>query len=90
MAEEQDNRWHQDMKSLLRICWQGCGYDVVVLVIAADEGVMPQTGEHLNISLLQDKGIIVLLRRIWLMRNGLDDCRAGREEVQGLFSAKQV
>ncbi len=40
------------------------GIDLVLLVIAADEGVMPQTKEHLNIlSLLQiKKGIIVLTK----------------------------
>ncbi len=40
------------------------GLDVVILVIAADEGIMPQTREHLNIvSLLQvKKGIIALTK----------------------------
>ncbi|SJZ45664.1 selenocysteine-specific translation elongation factor [Garciella nitratireducens] len=38
------------------------GIDIVLLVIAADEGVMPQTQEHLNILNLLEvkKGIIVL------------------------------
>ena len=41
------------------------GIDVVVLVIAADEGIMPQTKEHLNIlKLLQvNKGIIALTKK---------------------------
>ena len=41
------------------------GIDAVILVIAADEGVMPQTREHLNIlSLLQvKKGIIALTKK---------------------------
>ncbi|GAU76767.1 selenocysteine-specific translation elongation factor [Fusibacter sp. 3D3] len=41
------------------------GIDMVLLVIAADEGIMPQTQEHLNIlSILQiKKGIIVLTKR---------------------------
>src|SRR5690554_4534708 len=40
------------------------GMDVVMLVIAADEGVMPQTKEHLDIlSLLNiKKGIIVITK----------------------------
>lgn len=38
------------------------GIDIVLLVIAADEGIMPQTKEHLNILELLDikKGIVVL------------------------------
>jgi selenocysteine-specific elongation factor len=40
------------------------GIDIVILAIAADEGVMPQTQEHLNIlNLLQVKtGIIALTK----------------------------
>ncbi len=41
------------------------GMDVVLLVIAADEGVMPQTKEHLNILQLLNvkKGIIVITKK---------------------------
>lgn len=41
------------------------GIDIVLLVIAADEGVMPQTREHLNILELLDikKGIVVLTKK---------------------------
>lgn len=49
------------------------GMDLVLLVIAADEGIMPQTVEHLNIMELlgHDKGIVVLTKvdlvdREWL------------------------
>lgn len=41
------------------------GIDIVLLVIAADEGVMPQTREHLNILELLDikKGIVVVTKK---------------------------
>ncbi len=40
------------------------GIDIVLLVIAADEGIMPQTKEHINILELLDikKGIVVLTK----------------------------
>ncbi len=41
------------------------GIDIVVLVVAADEGIMPQTLEHLNIlSLLETKQGIVALTKV--------------------------
>ncbi|KPU44145.1 selenocysteine-specific elongation factor [Oxobacter pfennigii] len=41
------------------------GIDMVLLVIAADEGIMPQTREHLNILSLLDvkKGIVVITKK---------------------------
>lgn len=41
------------------------GIDIVLLVIAADEGIMPQTKEHLNILQLLDikKGIVVITKK---------------------------
>ena len=41
------------------------GLDAALLVIAADEGPMPQTDEHLNILHLLgvDKGLVVLTKR---------------------------
>lgn len=41
------------------------GIDIVLLVIAADEGVMPQTREHFNIISLLDvkKGIVVVTKK---------------------------
>lgn len=40
------------------------GFDAVILVIAADEGIMPQTKEHLNILSLLDikKGVVALTK----------------------------
>lgn len=48
------------------------GIDLAMLVVAADEGFMPQTVEHLNIlTLLGVKdGLIVITKRIWWTRNG--------------------
>ncbi len=41
------------------------GFDIVILVIAADEGIMPQTKEHLNIlSLLNVKNGIIALTKV--------------------------
>lgn len=66
------------------------GIDVVILVVAADEGIMPQTVEHLNIlSLLQTKKGIVAITKIdmvepeWLELM-LDDIAS---QLQGTFLA---
>lgn len=65
-----------------------CGIDIVLLVIAADEGVMPQTIEHLDILNYLDvkKGIIVLTKCdlvdeefIKLVKDDI------REKTKGLF-----
>jgi len=49
------------------------GMDIVMLVVSADEGVMPQTREHLEIcQLLGLKlGLVALPRVIWLPLTGL-------------------
>jgi selenocysteine-specific elongation factor len=64
------------------------GMDLVLLVIAADEGVMPQTREHLDIlNLLQIKKGIVVLTKIdlvdqeWLSMIEEDT----REQLKGTF-----
>lgn len=65
-----------------------CGIDIVLLVIAADEGVMPQTIEHLDILNYLDvkKGIIVLTKCdlvdeefIGLVKDDI------QEKIKGLF-----
>lgn len=64
------------------------GIDVVVLVIAADEGVMPQTREHLNIlSLLKvKKGIIALTKKDMVDQEWLEMITEQvRDEVSGSF-----
>jgi len=61
------------------------GMDAVLLVVAADEGVMPQTREHLNIcSLLNIKSGIVALTRLDLVedREMVELCK---EEVLNLL-----
>lgn len=45
-----------------------CGIDMVLLVIAADEGIMPQTIEHLNIcNILKIKSGIIVITKIDLV-----------------------
>jgi selenocysteine-specific elongation factor len=64
------------------------GMDAVLLVIAADEGVMPQTREHLNIlRLLQiKKGVIALTKKDMAEADWLGIVREQvREEVKGTF-----
>jgi selenocysteine-specific elongation factor len=64
------------------------GIDVVVLVIAADEGVMPQTREHFNIlSLLKvKKGIIALTKKDMVDQEWLEMIiEQIREEVADSF-----
>ena len=64
------------------------GMDIVMLVIAADEGIMPQTKEHLDIlSLLNMKKGVIVLTKVglvdsdWLMLIKEDI----REKVKGTF-----
>ena len=38
---------------LLVLCSRGAKHDIVILVVAADDGVMPQTGKPLNMQKLQ-------------------------------------
>ncbi|MDF2520273.1 MAG: selenocysteine-specific translation factor [Clostridia bacterium] len=64
------------------------GIDLVVLVIAADEGVMPQTKEHLNIlRLLQVKRGIIALTKIDMVDKEWLEMIAEQvaEEVGGTF-----
>ncbi len=53
------------------------GIDLVLLVIAADEGVMPQTCEHLAIVKLLgvQRGIVVLTKRDLVEREWVDEVR---------------
>ncbi|MGE5629584.1 MAG: selenocysteine-specific translation elongation factor [Caulobacteraceae bacterium] len=64
------------------------GIDVVVLVVAADEGVMPQTREHLNIlSLLHvKKGIVALTKKDMVDGEWLEMITEQvRDEIQDTF-----
>jgi selenocysteine-specific elongation factor len=60
------------------------GIDMFILVVAADEGVMPQTREHLQVleALDVQSGIVVLTK---CDRAEDDARRAAREEAQGLL-----
>jgi len=59
------------------------GFDLVILVIAADEGVMPQTREHLDIiELLQvKKGVVVLTKADLVDQEWLDLVREETAEL---------
>ncbi|KMT21565.1 selenocysteine-specific translation elongation factor [Clostridium cylindrosporum] len=64
------------------------GIDIVLLVIAADEGIMPQTREHLNILELLDikKGIVVLTKKDMVDEEWLEMIKADiKEEVSSTF-----
>lgn len=64
------------------------GIDIVLLVIAADEGVMPQTKEHLDIlSLLKiKKGIIVITKSTLVDSEWLELVKEDiREKIKGSF-----
>ena len=60
------------------------GVDVILLVIAADEGVMPQTREHLDIvDLLGVRSGIVALTKTDLV--GAEEIELAREEAEELI-----
>lgn len=64
------------------------GIDLALLVVAADEGFMPQTREHLGIlSLLNiSEGIIVVTKKDMIDEDWLEIvCDEVRQEVQGTF-----
>jgi selenocysteine-specific elongation factor len=64
------------------------GIDLVMLVVAADEGIMPQTREHLEICQLLGvrKGVVVLTKRDMVDRDWLDlVTEEVREYLAGTF-----
>ncbi|MBW2108361.1 MAG: selenocysteine-specific translation elongation factor [Deltaproteobacteria bacterium] len=62
-----------------------CGVDLAMLVVAADDGVMPQTREHLDIlKLLGIRSGFVVLSKIDLVDKELAEM--GREEIAELAS----
>jgi len=61
------------------------GIDIVAMIIAADEGVMPQTREHLEICKLLDiKNGIVVLTKVDMVDE--DWLKLVREDLAGFFS----
>jgi selenocysteine-specific elongation factor len=64
------------------------GIDLVLLVIAADEGVKPQTREHFDICRLLEipRGIVALTKSDMVSKEALDSARLDVEEfVRGSF-----
>src|SRR5208337_1301960 len=64
------------------------GIDMVIMVIAADEGVMPQTREHLHICSLLDikKGLVALTKADMVADEWLDLVKDDvREFLKGTF-----
>ena len=66
------------------------GIDMVLLVIAADEGVMPQTREHLDIIdfLEVDRGVVALTKSDLVDDEGLEIARLDAEEAIASTSIK--
>jgi selenocysteine-specific elongation factor len=66
-----------------------CGIDFVLLVVAADDGVMPQTVEHLHILDLLDirRGLAVVTK---VDRVAPERVEAVREEVSGLLAGTRL
>lgn len=65
--------------------------DIVLLVIAADEGIMPQTREHFEILQLLDvkKGVIVLTKSDLVDKDWIDMIKDDiKKEFQGTFLEK--
>ena len=66
------------------------GMDVVLMVVAADEGVMPQTSEHLGVLTLLgvQRGIVVMTKCDMVEPEWLDAiCEETREKLQDTFLA---
>lgn len=64
------------------------GIDFMMLVVAADDGVMPQTREHLNVIKLLgvDKGVVIITKTDLATRERIDEVRDQvREEFKGSF-----
>ena len=65
------------------------GMDIVLLVISAKEGIMPQTLEHLAIlRLLKVKNIVVVLTMIDLV--DISVVRKREEEIRALFETEKI